>query len=205
MNKSYTIGILFALAVGMVGGYVGAGYQYSAQMNKIKAAFPTQPTMSFVSGTIQSISGSVITIQTPSAMNPFEDLPTVRKVTVTSKTVIVKTTSKDPAVFQQEIADFQKAMQKNLPGSGTSTASVATKLPTPPMPSTETEVKIADLKVGDMISVDAGKDVKTQTSFEAVKITVTGVGAGMPLPLSPGATGAAPVVNTPPPPPTTTR
>lgn len=192
MNKSYLIGILFALAVGGVAGYVGAGLQYSAQMNKIKAAFPAQLAMTSVFGTIQGISGSVITIQTPPSPNLFQDLPATRKVTVTSTTKIVKTTSKDPTVFQQEMADYQKTMQKAVPSSGTSTAPSAMKLPTPPIPVTETEVKLSDLKVSDMISVDAGKDITTQTNFEAVKITVSSA------PAAP--TGTAPVVNTPPPP-----
>lgn len=192
MNKNITlIGMAVALVAGGVAGYYGASYQYSGTLTKAKAAFPTQPTMQMVSGTVKSVSGNTVTIQTQPSMNPFENLPAVRTVTVTSTTKIVKNEQKDTAVFQQEMADFQKAMQKSVPVPG-STSTPAMNLPTPPTPFNETVLKVSDIKVGDMVSVDAGKDVKTAASFDAVKITVNGsIGApgigGVPPPLGAGA------------------
>lgn len=203
MNKNITlIGMAVALVAGGVAGYYGASYQYSGILNKAKAAFPSQPTMPFVSGTVQSISGNVITIKSNTAMNPFENLPEIRKVTVTSTTKIVKNSPKDPAVFQQEMADYQKSMQRAIPSKTSTSSPVAAPsvvtpptLTTPPTPMNETVLKISDLKAGDMIMVDAGKDVKTLVSFDAVKISVVGSAPVMPAALPAGANGA---VNTPP-------
>ena len=101
MNKNITIGIVVALIVGGVVGYASAAYQYSAILNKAKAAFPTQTATTFVSGTIQSISGNTITLQTSPSANPFVTTPTTREVTVTSTTKIVKNEPVDPAVYQE--------------------------------------------------------------------------------------------------------
>jgi len=212
MNKNITlIGMTVALVAGGVAGYYGASYQYSSILTKAKAAFPTQSTMSAVFGTVKSVSGNTVTIQTQPSMNPFENLPAVRTVTVTSTTKIVKNEQKDPQVFQQEMIAYQKAMQKSASTSGTSTPASVGQPATSPMPFVETVVNIADLKVGDMVSVDAGKDVKTAASFDAVKITVNEsigapgvggvtppIGAGAPLVPLPPAPETTPIVNTPP-------
>lgn len=180
-----------ALIAGAVIGYLGAGYQYSAQLDKAKKMFPVQPNMSVISGTVKSISGNTITLQTQPSMNPFEDLPTVREVSVTSATKIVKNELKDPKVYQQEMADYQAAFQtaqKAAAAAGGKVPMTSIKWPITPMPSVETAVKISDIKAGDMLMVDAGKDVKMSSSFEAVKITVTGAGA----PIVPAGASAAP-------------
>jgi len=187
MNKNTILVIVGALLVGGAVGYIGAGYQYAAQIDKAKALFPTQTTMMSVSGTIQSIAGNTITMQS-SSLNPFEKVPAVRKITVTSETKILKTEPKDPRVFQKEMDAFQKAVQK------VSTSTEATSLPTPPQPVTETPLKLSDLKVGDMITASAAADIKTQASFNAVTITVVVVGTAVAIP--PVITNGAP----PPPP-----
>lgn len=207
MNKNTTIlGITLTLVAGLAIGYFGAGYQYSAQLDKAKKMFPTQAAMLSVSGTIKSVSGNTITLQTAPSTNPFEDLPTAREVKVISATKIVKSEMKESKIYQQEMADYQKAIQsaqKAASAGGSSTTPAATNLPVPPQTFKETVLKISDLKVGDVIFVDAGKDIKTQTSFEAVKITLSGTGAAAAFTpadvnISGGANkGTAPIVNTP--------
>ena len=175
MNNNTILGIIVAAVIGAAAGYAGAVYQYSAQINKVKSAFPMQTSVTSVAGTIQSISGNTITILSSPSGNPFENLPTTRTVTVTSATKIVKSTLKDPAVFQQEMAAYQKAVQKVIQKEVSSTT-----LPTMPTPAAETTLDISKLKVGDMVSVDAGKDVATATSFDAVVITVTAEAFAVP-------------------------
>ena len=193
MNKNYiVIGMVLALVAGMAIGYAGAGSQYSAQLDKAKKAFPSTPTMMSLSGTVKSISGDTIALQTSPSANPFENLPAVREVRVTSATKIIKNVPKDPTAFQKEMADYQAAFQKSM---GAKPAAL-TNLPIPPQSFNETALQISDLKAGDMIAVDAGKDVKTVTSFDAVKITVSEAAA----PAAAGVPGGvAPIVNTPPP------
>jgi len=200
MNNNLIVGIVVALVVGGAVGYVTAGYQYSDKLEMAKTAFPSQPTMQIVSGTIQSISGNTITIQTPPSINPFEDLPTVREVTVTSETKILKSEPKEPAVFQKEVEAYQKAMSASASKPGEQAPAAGANLPIPPQPFTETELSISDLKTGDMITVDAGKDVKTATSFDAVKITLGGTVAALTpadISLPAGANqGTAPMIDT---------
>lgn len=205
MNKNYIIGgISLALIAGIVIGYMGGAYQYSAQLDKAKKAFPAVPSMSSVSGTIKSISGNTITLQTPPSANPFEDIPVVREVNVTDKTKIVKSEPIDPKIYQQKMADYNKALQKAAPAGTGSATPVAGNLPALPQPFSETILKVSDLKVGDMITVDAGKDIKAAASFDAVKITL-GAGGAVPAGLTPadlnrptGAVqGTAPIVTTP--------
>jgi len=199
-NNNLILGIVIALIVGGAIGYAAAGYQYSGKLEKAREAFPSQSMMQTVSGTIQSISGNTITIQTSPSINPFEDLPTMRTVTVTSETKIIKSEPKDPAVFQKEMEAYQKATSVSAPKPG-ELAPAGADLPTPPQPFTETALSLSDLTVGDMVIVDAGKDVKTAASFEAVKITLGGtatalapVGGTVPTGTN---QGTAPMVNTP--------
>lgn len=44
---------------------------------------------------------------------------------------------------------------------------------------------ISDLKLGDVIEVDAGRDIGTLSSFDAVKITYLGVSVPLPSPAQP--------------------
>jgi len=194
MNKNITlIGMAVALVAGGVTGYYAANYQYSGILAKARAAFPSTPTMQSVTGTVQSVSGNLITMKTQS-FNPFENLPEIRKVTVTSTTKIVKTAPKDPKVLQAEMDAYQKSIQKTIPPkAGTPVPAAASSMATPPTPMIETVLKVSDLKAGDMIMVDAGKDVKTVASFDAVKITVLGSAAVSPAGALPAGTPTATV------------
>lgn len=182
--RKIIIGFTLAIVIGGAIGYTVAGYQYSAKLNKIKAAFPELPMMISVTGIVQSVSGNAITLQTGPSANPFEDLPTVRTVTITSSTKIVKVMPKDPKIYQAELDTYQKALQESTPAVGTS--SPAVNLLIPPTPMNETTLKLSDLKAGDAITVDADKDVKTLVKFDAVKIILTGMtsaaAAQIPLP-----------------------
>jgi len=197
-----------SLLVGGTIGYVSAGYQYAAKLAKIQSAFPSPAIMTSVVGTIQGVSGNTITLKS-SSMDPFENIPTVRTITVTNATKIVKNESKDMKVFAQEMDVYQKSVLKPVSASA-STSPAAAGMITPPLPFTEATVSISDLKVGDMITVDAGKDVKTQASFEAVKISLmttapsaaaipTGAAPTAAVPSARPAGMTAPIVNTPPP------
>jgi hypothetical protein len=197
-NNNLVVGIVVALIAGGIVGYASAGYQYSAQIEKAKKAFPTQPEMQVVSGTIKTVSGDTITLETQPSANPFENLPTTRQVKVTSETKIVKNEPKDPEVFQDEMDAYQKAVSESAPKPGEPAPS---NLPTPPEPFIEMELEISDLKAGDMITVDAGKDIKTATNFDAVKITLNATAAALapadnnvPADVN---QGIAPIVNTP--------
>ena len=163
VTKSSLISIL---AASLVGGAVG--YRYFAHFNTAPA-FPTQMTTASVSaGTIQSISGNIITMQTSSSESPFVTTPTLRKITVTTATKILESKRIDPGVYRQEMAAYGNAFQK----AAASPTTVAP--PAMPVPVIQTALTLPELKAGDMILVGADKDVLTSISFVARTITVFG-------------------------------
>ncbi|MFA5842006.1 MAG: hypothetical protein WC835_03560 [Candidatus Paceibacterota bacterium] len=203
MQKNNLALVIAALVVGGIIGYAGAGLQYSAQLDKVKKMFPAQPDIRSVSGTIAGISGNTITLKTVASINPFENSPDTREVTVTNGTKIIRSEPKTPEAFREEMSAYQKALKKTFPAPGATTTTAA-KMPTSPMPFNEIAIQISDLKAGDMITVESGKDIKTAPDFEAVKITLGGTAAGgdTKVPgvadIAPSNPGTAPIVNTPP-------
>ena len=204
MTKIIALAVIISLAVGLgLGFYIGyknASLKFTSQIEKIKMLFPSSPDTRSISGTVKSVSGNVVTLETTASPNPFEELPTVRQVTVGSGTKIIKQVTKDPAEFQKEVTAWQKSSTD--PKSGTIT--------TLPLPFAETELKVSQLKSGDRVSVEASNNIKTQVSFEATKITVLGQGgfpgsgagpgpgglpsvpgSGAPLPTPPPISGGA--------------
>ena len=136
-----------------------------SKLEKVKKYFPSVSEMKSVYGTVKDINGNVSKIETGESSNPFEELPTIREVTVTHSTKIVKQEQKSPAEFQKEMEAFQKKMQQNL--NGTISDAV------PPATFTEKEIKASDIKVNDMITVESSTNIKTSAEIEAAKIIVS--------------------------------
>jgi len=171
-----TITILLILIIGIAIGFTGGRY-YSksssqtttgsktadssceAKLEKVKDMFPTIPETRNISGKIKEIKGKTIILEAIN-VNPLEDLPTTREITIEDNTKIVKSENKDQTTFQNEMDTYQekiKAGEKNA---------------IPPMPFAEKEITPADLKVGDQISVEASENIKTKEKFEATKVTL---------------------------------
>lgn len=180
-NKSGAMNIvtpIAALIVGAIIGFmVGAGQPSSetarlqAQIEAAKKFFPSIPEMRTVSGTIKSISGDSITIESANTANPFEVLPVERIITITSDTKISSLEQKDQAMFQKEMAEFSKTVM--VPQSGNMAPVM------PPMPFTEKVITQSDLKEGMMVNVEASENIKEKASFVAIKITATAAVAPM--------------------------
>ena len=176
MNKQQIIGIIIVVALvaggagymmGRGGGVPALGGLSSSDQAKFDAAkkmFPPPPDSNFIYGQAKSVSGNVITLNTPIS-NPFDESPTVRQVTVTSSTKIVKNENKSVATMQQEQQAYQKKISSWKPSS-TDTP------PTLPMPFTEKEISISDIKAGDQLSIEAVTQIRMLEKFDATKITV---------------------------------
>ena len=176
MKKTTTlITIIISLIVGCALGYF-LGYtngskvvvtSYSSKAAEVSNLFPTpQGALFSLTGSVKEIDGNIVTIDAnPLTPNPFAEnnFPTVRTVTVADATTITQMQQKDQATLQQEMLAYQKAV---------SAAKGASSTLTPPMPFSETAIKLSDLKVGDKITVTAGSDIRTATSFTATKIKV---------------------------------
>lgn len=168
---------LAGLAVGFVAGYgagrvstgtpinplaPGAGgYQagYDAARKKLAESglFPPAPTeLRSLTGTVTEIKNSTITLSVDlRSLNPLEeiDAPKERRVTVTEDTKISRRVVKTPEELREEFA----AREPGTP---------------PPSPFKRIELKLEDLKAGDIVAVSADKNILSETSFEATEITV---------------------------------
>lgn len=184
MDIKKLISISVVVAVVSFGGGYWAGLQgnnakYDALVAKVNKAFPTMPSMTYLSGSITAVGSNSFTINSNNASaNPLEEFPTTRTVRVTDKTKIVSTSFKDPAVFQKEMQEYQKQMSAQMAANKAPTAGI------PPTSMIEKEITIKDLKVGDIVSIETGgKDVKMETSFDAAKVSRTATNMGMPTPV----------------------
>ena len=137
-----------------------------AQIEQAKKFFPQISDVRTVSGTIKSINGNVILIESDNTIqNPFEKSIKSRSITVNGNTKITKLENKDQATFQKELDDFQSKMK-------TQKADGTPQLIQPPAPFIEKQLSLDDLKVGDKITADASENIKEKDSFEATRIVM---------------------------------
>jgi hypothetical protein len=149
------------------------------QIERAKSFFPVIDEMFSVTGTITGIGNNIINIDTFQSPNPFEDIPTKREIKISSSTKLIRQEQKDPQEFQKEMEKYQKILQEN-----------PNDLPKLPQYFDEVNIRITDLKAGDVITVTSETDIKTQASFNAEKVISQGnfkvgqspLGAGAPLP-----------------------
>ena len=99
-----------------------------------------EPQTAIVSGTVTAVTSDVLTIteEVPSSTDPG---PT-RSVVLASGGTVVGITPKDPVVLERELAAYNRAHQRN-PNS------------TDPLPAPEEQraIALADLRVGDRVSI----------------------------------------------------
>jgi len=169
-------GIGYMIGISSKSGVLGSSDSaLQAKLDEVKKMFPVMPDSNFVYGQVKSVSGNVITLNTPKT-NPFDESPTVRQVTVTSATKIIRNENKSPATVQAEQKAYMDKMSTWKPGStGT--------LPIPPTPFTEKNISISDIKVGDQLNVEAATKIRMLEKFTAVKINVQ-MSASAPAPIA---------------------
>ena len=121
-----------------------------------------------VSGEIKEINGNKISLK----IRPLEPLadPELdnRVVTVDDNTKIYQLEPKDPKVYQKELEDFNKKTREQIVQPGALPQPV-----TPPEYFTKKQIKIADLKIGQQVTVTADKDIKNSKEFTAIEISLT--------------------------------
>ena len=173
---------LAGLAVGFVAGYgtgrvsTGTpinplstgkgGYEegYAAAQKKLAESglFPPTPTETRVlTGRVKSVSGNILTFEADLAVtNPLEtsDLPKERRVTVASGTKIYRLVQKTQAEIDAE-ATRPLADESGRP------------LP-PPSLLRQTAIELADIKVGELVTVTAETDILGKPTFDATDIAV---------------------------------
>ncbi len=183
MNKPLIVTILI---IGFVGYIIGAKYGNKTmiggldsvsqeKLEKVEKMFPPIPDSNFITGSVVSLDGQVITLNTPPA-NPLDESPQTRKVTVANNTKIIKREMKSPETIKKEQDVYQKKVSMQKPGS-------SDPLPISPEPFIEKELAIVDLMVGDHLNIEAATQIRMLEKFEAIKIIVEFSASNAPFPV----------------------
>lgn len=156
--------------------------------------FPAGMEIKSLQGTIASISGNKISIKNATTINILAD-PSLddRTVQIGTSTKIYTFTMKDQAQFQKEYEAYQEKVQKNFQNGVESDPALV-----PPSPQIRKDLSLADLKVGQVITVTSEESIGEKREFTASIINVNPsiepanpVGKVPPVP-TPPANGNAP-------------
>ncbi len=173
MNKTLNTIIVTAIIASVAGywvGYVKGGKAVDASGKaKIAAAeklFPSQSKTLVVNGTVaRTTDKSIMLERVVAPLSPLAtDIPTTREVLITNATKITKIQQKSSAVYNGEMAAFEKAIQSRHSG-----------VVAPPSPFTEVTISLSDIKAGDAVTASASEDILDASSFTAAQIQVSAI------------------------------
>jgi len=146
-----------------------AGWEAAKQRLKDSGFAPAMVGMEIKTllGEVKEIKGDRISLK----IRPLEPLadPELdnRVVIVDDNTKIYQLEPKDQKVYQKELEDFNEKMREQTVQPG------ALPLPaTPPEYFTKKQINMADLKIGQQITVVADKDIKNDKEFKAIEISM---------------------------------
>lgn len=197
-SKTILISIILSLSIGLslgfyygkqsvpsVGGGVNNAFNGPGVAPFTPPALPANMEIRSVSGTLKEIKGNILVIESPSFNDPTK--MSSYSVTITNETKLTRQKQKTAQELQKEFDAFQKAMQSpgQKPGQPPSAAMI------PPMPFTEVSATLKDLKVGDRVTAEANENIRSRTSFDAVKILIADLPSMPPVPPLPANLPAA--------------
>ncbi|MFA6364938.1 MAG: hypothetical protein WCW78_00860 [Candidatus Paceibacterota bacterium] len=173
------VALVVGYLVGVSQGGKAVTASYASKIEAVSKLFPSMPDIRIISGTVKSVSGKVITIETQTYGNPFEDVPKVREITVGTNTKVTKNEAipgeeyqKLNNAYQVAVQKFQKEQQAAMT-SGKPALLPSGGYPMMPSPTKQVDISVSDIKVGDIVAVSADKNIKTEASFEASSISVS--------------------------------
>ena len=170
------IGGAVGFMVARQGGQAGSTNTFQAGWDAAKKrladtgfVLPMMGEMKSVSGTVQEIKNDGMTVK----IRPLEPLADpaldVRTVKFDANTKFYLQKQKDPATYQKEFADFNRAMQQAAAQAGKGAAPVnpAAAAITPPQPFEKVEINRGDIKKNEQATVMAANDIKDAKEFVA--------------------------------------
>jgi hypothetical protein len=189
MNKKTLIAIIAALVIFLVGVLVGMSFSkkivvsgnrqdnsfqagWDAAKERLKQlpmgmALPADLEIKNISGTIQKIEGSKLTVK----INPLEPLadPELdnRIIVIDSNTKIILNVPKDQAQLEKEMKEFNEQMSKPRVSNNPNEPLAPIM---PPTSFTTKDISQSDLKVNQYISVTANENIKDKKEFIATQI-----------------------------------
>lgn len=146
-----------------------------------------------ITGTIEAVSGNAITLKV--TMPGLISTPALatRTVTIDGSTKILQLVQRDQAQIQKEFEVFNEKMkaQQSNPSSNPQDP------PYPPQMQDKKDASVGDLKIGQIITIQAAEDIKNKQQFVATEIQIQQV-ATTPgnLPQLPTLPAATPTVST---------
>ncbi len=166
----------------LLGGNQNNSYQAGfdaarAKLEKSGLLRPEPEEIFTISGKISAVAQNKITIKAdPTVANPLaEQAPEERTITVSENTKILKQTNKAPDEFAAEFEKYRQSTGNLAPNETP---------PAPPQAFTTEELKLSDLKAGDIISVTSDANIKMTAQFEAkeIRLTITPERPAVPQP-----------------------
>ena len=132
-----------------------------------------------ISGIVKEMRGNIMVLGY-SPINPFDESPRTRSVTIVTGTKITRNEQKDQATIEHETREFQKAIQSQKSG--------AAPLVTPPSLFREIPAVFSDIRAGQQVSVTAAENIRDAESFAATQVTIVSV--SIPVAIPPQSRGA---------------
>lgn len=165
-GSSLNLNCSFGILSGRGGSYEDGWKAASQKLEASGLLRPESEEVFVITGTITSITAGRISLKAnPTVLNPLaEQAPETRTVTVNSETKVFKLIPKNPEELNRESEAFREETEKLAPGAVP---------PTPPSPYKEEEIKITDLKTGDIISATSETNIKMSVEFIAKEISLT--------------------------------
>jgi hypothetical protein len=176
-KKILTFVIIIVAVLFFVGGYIAsslkipavsqasfkAGWE-AAKLRLTDSALPElnkeNKEIDSLSGEIQEINGDKITLKIRPLVPLADESLDTRIIIIDSATKIYSLKMGDSQEYRAEMKEFNKKMLAGSP-----------EPITPPEMFKKSEISLADLKVGQMISVTAGTDIKEIKEFTALEIS----------------------------------
>ena len=115
-----------------------------------------------VNGSIQEIENNKLTLKIQ-ALEPLADSKLdIRIIEINDETIFYKLIVKSSEQFEKEFQEFEKTVEKE---------DFVGDIPYPE-PFTKEEITFDDIKVGQRVFVEAGKDIKDLSQFEVVEVII---------------------------------
>lgn len=160
---------LVMLVIGVGAGYGWAYGRLSPRIERAEQVFAPLDDVRTLSGVVKSTSGDTITFETNPPENPFEDYPLTRTVVIGENTRLYTEIRVSPEEFAKAMAAYNQALAAAQRRGDATTPGV---LPPFPLESQEVAIHVSEVERGDLISVTANYNIKTETRFEAVSVSV---------------------------------
>jgi len=137
----------------------------AARMKLQESGFlpPAVTDIRTLSGSVKSVGdGSFVLESSFRNPNPLDEkkYPSERTVSATAETKIFRQEAKNPEEQQREFAAFQRALQQGQTGV------------VPPQPFNRVEIKLSELRPGDIVTATAAENILDAASFSATEIIV---------------------------------